>query len=159
MGNISLEQARSAASQLQQLQQAASMLPQLEANEAKAQSEKRLDEVRKAILQENSKLYADFQQAVSTYRNELESIVSSLKHLAQTLRNVFIIKKRLSDNAQRYVSSVYQHNVTHLKQDTLQASFNAENKVNDCLPGSLMFEPSRKNDPLTGTIAQILSHL
>lgn len=156
---VSLQQALEAKSRLEELQTLASLAPVLQQQEDKAQSEKHLEEVRKAILAENTVLYSQFQEAISEYRNELDTIVDALKHLAGTLRNVFTLRKRLSDNAGSYVHSYYEHLIKHNRLDALQASFQAENKVNDCLPGSLQFEPSKANDPITGSIATILSHL
>lgn len=157
--SIDLQTARNAALELNRLQQAASMLPQLEANEAKAASENNLKNLRAKILSDNEVLYNDFQQAVSNYRNEMETVVNSLKHLAASLKNVFVLRKRLTDNAQAYVSAYYEHCVKHLKMDVMQASFNAQNHTDDTMPGSVQFEPSRPGDPITGSVATILQHL
>lgn len=156
---ITLSEALQAKSELERLQELAALAPVLQQQEDKAASEKHLENLRASILQENSKLYADFQQAVKAYFLELDAVVSSLKHLAGTLRNVFVLRKRLVDSSQRYVSAVYQHNVTHRKMDTMQAVFDSENHLNDVMPGSIVFEPSRPGDPISGSIVTILQHL
>lgn len=156
---ITLSEALQAKSELERLQELAALAPVLQQQEDKAASEKHLEDVRKSILAENTVLYSQYQEAISEYRNELESVVSSLKHLAGTLRNVFVLRKRLVDNSQRYISAVYQHNVTHRKMDTLQSVFDSENQLNNVMPGSIVFEPAKLNDPVTGSIVNLIAHL
>lgn len=111
MGNISLEQARSAASQLQALQFAASQLPALETQQAQSESVARLEGLRIKTRQDIASLYTQFEQAIGSYKASFDALLTALQETAKLLKSVLDLQGQIREKVNIYSSAKIKHSL------------------------------------------------
>jgi hypothetical protein len=129
-----LNEARSAASELKRLQEAASMLPELEAQEASSAAQQRLAGLRSKTQSEVDKLYPEFVESYNVYRARFSAVIEALKACSQSFREFEANKKHIREEVDRYLGSKMDYAIKfkpgfNLYRDSINIELEAKNEI------------------------------
>lgn len=156
---ITLSEALQAKNELERLQQAANLAPVLQQEADKEQSQQYLENLRVSVLQENTKLYNDFQAIAKEYRTQYEQVLQAVKELSATLKRLLTVKRHIQDNAARYSNAHYQHGVKFLEKEPYSYGLEVEIKANDVIPGRIDYNLSIPGNAIAGELFRIISNI
>ncbi len=141
---FTLAEAEQAAKMLGELTKAAEALPMLRQQDAKRNSQVRLENLRVKVLEENTMLYQQYTEALATWQQAFRALLEQTEATRKTLSTLLQYRQGISQNVGYYGNALMQHAITHEGMNIYKNALELEQRAkSDCpLPGPLLAEDS-----------------
>lgn len=155
-----LNEAREAAEQLKKLQDAAQLLPALELDNSKKLSLSNLQSLKNDTRLRIAGLYEQYNSVYDVYMSKLNSLLETVKDVAQSFKTFVMLRRDITITAKRYVNAYVQHNLQYEGLNRYQTDMADLEATNEILSGLQLERPlsPTKGNPAIDTIVRLLEY-